>query len=81
MHRFHIDAIADPQSLPRVAGAFAQRGIIPDALSARFDGNTVQIEVTVAGLHARQAAIIAAKLGETVAAIAVRLEAMEEVFA
>ncbi|RXZ64220.1 hypothetical protein [Pelagerythrobacter rhizovicinus] len=81
MHRFHIDAIADPQSLPRVAGAFAQRGIVPDSLSARFDGDTVRIEVAISGLHARQAAIIAAKLGETVTAIAVRLEAVEEVFA
>lgn len=80
MHRFRIDAIADPQSLPRVTGAFAQRGIIPDALSARFDGETVRIEVTVAGLDARQAVVIAAKLGATVAVAAVRLEVVEEAF-
>lgn len=81
MHQFRIDAIADPQSLPRVADAFAQRGIIPDTVSARFDGDTVRIEVTVSGLDPRQAAVVAAKLGATVVAIAVRLEAVEEVFA
>jgi len=81
MHRFRIDAIADPQSLPRVAGAFAQRGIIPDTLSARFDGEVMRIDMTVAGLDARQAAVIAAKLGATVAVIAVRLEAVEKAFA
>ena len=81
MHRFRIEAIADPQSLPRVAGAFAQRGIVPDTLSAGFDGDTMRIEVTIAGLEARQAAIIAAKLGETVLVVAVELETVDEVFA
>lgn len=81
MHRFRIDAIADPQSLPRVTGAFAQRGIIPDTLSARFDGEAVRIEATISRLDTRQAAVVAAKLGATVVATAVRLEAVEEVFA
>lgn len=81
MHRFRIEAIADPQSLPRVAGAFAQRGIVPDTLSACFDGGTMRIEVAVAELDDRQAAIIAAKLGEAVIVVAVELEMLEEVFA
>lgn len=81
MHRFRIEAIADPQSLPRVAGAFAQRGIVPNTLAARFDGRTMRIEVAVAELDDRQAAIIAAKLGEAVIVVAVELEMLEEVFA
>ncbi len=81
MHRFHIEAIADPQSLPRIAGAFAQRGIVPTSLSACLDGDELRIDVTVANLDDRQAAIIATKLDEAVAVVAVELEALEEVFA
>lgn len=81
MHRFRIEAIADPQSLPRVAGLFAQRSITPASLSARLDGDTMHLEATVADLDHRQAAIIAAKLGEAVAVVAVELDVLEEVFA
>lgn len=81
MHRFRIEAIADPQSLPRVAGAFAQRGIVPVSLSARLVGDDLQIEVIVADLDVRRAAIVAAKLGEAVAVIAADFGALEEVFA
>lgn len=81
MHRFRIEAIADPQSLPRIAGAFAQRAIVPASLSARFVDGALQVEATVPGLDDRQAAIVAAKLGEAVVVIAVELEVLEEVFA
>ncbi len=74
MHRFRIDALADPQSLARVAGVFAQRAIIPAGLSAERDRGWMRIEVAVAGLAPQQAAVIAAKLGETVAVAAVEWE-------
>ena len=74
MHRFRIDAILDPQSLPRVANYFAQRAIVPDAMAMHVLPTHMRIEVTVAGLEENQAAIIAAKLGEVVAVTDATLE-------
>lgn len=74
MHRFRIDAILDPQSLLRVVGYFAQRSIVPAAMTMRVLPSHMQIEVAVQGLEARQAAVIAAKLGEVVAIIDATLE-------
>lgn len=74
MHRFHVDAILDPQSLPRVANYFAQRSIMPDAMTMHVLPTHMRIEVTVAGLAPMQAAIIAAKLGEVFAVMRSELE-------
>jgi hypothetical protein len=74
MHRFHVNAILDPQSLPRVANHFAQRSIVPDAMTMQVLSTHMRIEVTVEGLGAGQAAIIAAKLGEVVAVMDTELE-------
>lgn len=74
MHRFRVDAILDPQSLPRVANHFAQRSIVPDAMTTQVLPTHMRIEVTVAGLGAGQAAIIAAKLGEVVAVLGAEFE-------
>ena len=74
MHRFRIEAILDPQSLPRVANYFAQRSIVPDAMAMHVLPTHMRIEVTVAGLEENQAAIIAAKLGEVVAVTDATLE-------
>lgn len=74
MHRFHVDAILDPQSLPRVANHFAQRSIVPDAITMQILPTHMRIELTVAGLGDAQAAIIAAKLGEVVAVLGAELE-------
>lgn len=76
MHRFCVDAILDPQSLPRVANYFAQRAIVPDAMTMQVMPTHMRIEVTVAGLAAGQAATIAAKLGEAVAVTGSGLEAL-----
>ncbi|MGH6694089.1 hypothetical protein [Sphingopyxis sp.] len=74
MHRFHVDAILDPQSLPRVANYFAQRSIVPSAMAMQVLPTHMRIEVTVVGLAPGQAAIIAAKLGEVVAVTGSELE-------
>lgn len=74
MHCFRVDAIVDPQSLPRVANYFAQRSIVPSAIAMQLLATHMRIEVTVAGLPPGQAAIIAAKLGEVVAVTASELE-------
>jgi hypothetical protein len=74
MHRFRIDAILDPQSLPRVANFFAQRAIVPSAVAMHLLPSHMRIEVAVAGLETAQAAIIAAKLGEVVAVLRSELE-------
>jgi hypothetical protein len=76
MHCFRIDAIIDPQSLPRVANYFAQRAIVPSAMAMQVLPTHMRIEVTVVGLAAGQAAIIAAKLGEVVAVTGAELESL-----
>ncbi|KGB55088.1 hypothetical protein OVY29_01290 [Sphingopyxis sp. SE2] len=77
MHRFRVDAILDPQSLPRVANCFAQRAFVPSALTMHVLPSHMRIEVVVAGLEAAQAAIIAAKLGEVVAVLRSEVEEIE----
>lgn len=67
MHRFRIDAILDPQSLLRVTGHFAQRSIVPSEMTMQVLPGHMRIEVVVRDLDPRQAATIAAKLGEVVA--------------
>lgn len=64
MHHFRIDAIPDPQSLPRIAGFFAQRAMIPSAMRMHMLNQHMRVEVAVDGLNAAQASVIAAKLGE-----------------
>lgn len=81
MHIFRIDAILDPQSLPRVANYFAQRSIVPSAMAMQVLPTHMRIEVMVAGLAAGQAAIIAAKLGEVVAVTGAELENLAELAA
>lgn len=78
MHRFRIDALPDPQSLPRIAGVFAQRTIVPSAMRMEVRDGSMQIEAIVAGLDNARAAVIAAKLGEAVAVIEVALDGGEE---
>lgn len=75
MHRFRIDAIPDPQSLPRIAGFFAQRAMIPSTMRMRILRHHMRVEMTVDGLNAAQAAVIAAKLGEIFAVIEVEMAA------
>lgn len=77
MHRFTVDAILDPQSLPRIANFFAQRAIVPGAMAMQVLPTHMHIEVTVAGLAAAQAAVIAAKLGEVVAVTRSDLDEIE----
>jgi hypothetical protein len=74
MHRFRIDAILDPHSLPRVAGFFAQRAIMPSMMRMQVDDDIMHIEVTVEGLGDAEAAIIAAKLHEAVTVIGAGLD-------
>lgn len=77
MHRFQVDAILDPQSLPRVANFFAQRSIVPSAMAMQVMSTHMRIEIDVEGLEAMQAGVIAAKLGEVVAVMRSELESVE----
>ena len=79
MHRFRIDATLDPQSLPRIAGFFAQRAMVPTTLRMRRLRQHMRVDVAVAGLTAAQATVIAAKLGEMFVVIAVELVARHRV--
>lgn len=75
MHRFRLEAVPDPQSLPRIVNFFAQRALVPSAVSARTMSGHMRVEIVVAGLGAEQAAIIAAKLSEVVAILRSGVEA------
>lgn len=75
MSRFQIDALVDPQSLPRIAGFFAQRAIIPAEMTMRVAGERMEIEVAVPDLEPARADIIAAKLGEVFAILDARVAA------
>lgn len=75
MHRFRIDATPDPGSLPRIAGFFAQRAIVPSTMRMRHLREHLRVEIAVAGLDPPQAATLAAKLGEMVMVIEVELTA------
>ena len=74
MHRFRIDASAEPQSFLRILGQFAQRAIVPVAAEMRVDGDRMRIAVDARNLAPAQAALIAAKLREAVAVIGVELD-------
>lgn len=76
MHRFRIHALADPETLPRVVGAFARRALVPIALAARREGDGCRIEAHIAGLDPQQAAIVAAGLGETFAVLSVECDTL-----
>ena len=65
-HYFRIVAVPDPQTLPRIAGIFAQRSLIPSMVSAQLRGGLFNIEVALDDLDAQTAAIITAKLRESV---------------
>ena len=75
MTRFRIEALVDPQSLPRIAGFFAQRAIIPAEIIMRVAGERMEIEVAVPGLEPARAEVIAAKLGEVFAILDARVAA------
>lgn len=77
MHRFEIDAMPDPQSLPRVVNFFAQRALVPSAVTMRAQPTSMRIEIVVTGLETAHAAIIAAKLGEVVAVLRSEVAAVE----
>jgi hypothetical protein len=65
-HCFRIVAVPDPQTLPRIMGIFAQRTLVPTTLSSQLRGGMLHIETALNDLDAPTAAIIAAKLCESV---------------
>lgn len=73
MHRFRIDALPDPASLPRIAGFFAQRALMPSAMQMRMLREHIRMEIMVDGLDAVQAAVISAKLREMFVVIEIKL--------
>ena len=75
MTRFRIEALVDPQSLPRIAGFFAQRAIIPAEIIMRVAGERMEIEVAVPDLEPARVDVIAAKLGEVFAILDARVAA------
>ena len=61
-----IEAMADPQTLPRIIGCFAQRWITPSRVGMTREGDVMRIEIDASDLPGQEARIIAAKLGANV---------------
>lgn len=64
--RFSIEAVRDPQSLPRIVGYFAQRWLTPAYLSLRETATGLSVEVDIADIREQDALVIAAKLEQNV---------------
>ncbi|MFC5359837.1 hypothetical protein [Azospirillum himalayense] len=52
--RFAVQADADPGTLPRVLELFAKRGLVPLSLNSRLLGETLTMEVEMAGMVAAE---------------------------
>lgn len=74
---FRIVAVPDPQTLPRILGVFAQRTLVPSTLSSRQRHGMLHIEAALDDLAAPTAAIIAAKLCESVMVASAVCDSME----
>lgn len=59
-------AIADPQTLLRVLGLFAQRWLMPDKVVVRVRGDVLKVSCRAPPLSAKDLDILAAKLREIV---------------
>lgn len=81
MWHFGIDAVVDPQVLPRIAGFFAQRSIVPALMKAQVDGTCMRIEIAVDTMDRHQAECCAAKLREGFTVLAVRVYRHEKLVA
>ncbi|MGB3378490.1 MAG: hypothetical protein WBA55_06935, partial [Allopontixanthobacter sediminis] len=72
--RFEIEALPDPQSLPRVLDYFAQRSIVLETLAMSTENGQLVIRMTANDLPEHHAMVLAAKIGQLVLVEAVRLE-------
>lgn len=70
---FAVRAFADPQTLPRVIGYFAQIAVIPTAVAARWTGERMSVRIQAGDLSSLQARIIAEKMRGLALVVAVRL--------
>lgn len=75
--RFEIVGMTDPQTLSRVIGYFAQRSIVPAAMSMRVACGVMHIAISTGDLPAAHAQVIAAKLAELFVIFEVKLESAE----
>ncbi|WP_093085476.1 hypothetical protein [Sphingobium sp. AP50] len=63
---FDIVAIADPQTLPRLLGWFAQRSLVPARVSSDLHAGDMHVRIEVDDLDPRTADQIAAKISQGV---------------
>lgn len=71
-YEYHIRVAAEPQSLLRVLGLFAQRWLVPHHVEAQNVGDSLQIRVAV-DTDVATADLIAKKLSEAVIVLEVQL--------
>jgi acetolactate synthase small subunit len=66
---FEIWMQDDPQALLRVVGLFAQRSLVPEALTAQRADDRLRVTTEVSGIDAGGADILVARLREAVLVI------------
>jgi hypothetical protein len=74
MQTFLVEAVANPQSLPRILEHFAQRSMIPTRLSAVLEGDMLRVEIVTADIELPIAELIGARIEEGVMVASVVLK-------
>jgi hypothetical protein len=71
---FVLSGLASPQLLMRALGYFAQRDLLPDAVTLATADGSLRLEIVQAGLDDRQAAVLLERLRALPEAAAVTLD-------
>lgn len=71
--RFHILADASPGLLPRLLQPFAKRDLMPDAVHATREGETMRVEIVLDAMPAEMVHLAAGNLGQVFGVQAVRI--------
>ena len=71
---FRVLADASPGLLPRLLEPLAKRDLVPDAVHAQREGETMHAELVLAAMPADMVHLVAGNLGQVVGVLQVRAE-------
>lgn len=72
--RFLVQAEASPGLLPRLLQPLAKRDLVPDAMQASRDGETLHVELTLLAMPNGMVHLVAGNLGQVVGVLAVQVQ-------
>jgi hypothetical protein len=64
--RFLLSADPSPGLLPRLLEPFARRDLIPDRVTARFSGSTMQVEIAMAAMPGEMLSFVEGSLRQVI---------------